>query len=204
MDDGGKRRFNLIQMSDANNERDVFKLTDKTVFSDLPESEKVRITSELEKAKTDFKRQTEEAERDFPKFLFVVNSGGAIAFLAFLHESAHEIQNSAAIWPLLMFGIGIILLGVALMINSFGSTRKTTRYINDAAAFLRDEIPLLKLRSKVMSGRKVGVCIINTLCIFSFLAFIFGCVSAYNVLHPDESNSPAQNQTVIQQSDSSK
>jgi hypothetical protein len=162
--------------------------------------EKTRIISELEKAKIEFKRQTEEAERDFSKFLFVVNSGGAIAFLAFLHESAHEIQNFAAIWPLAMFGIGVILVGVTLMIDYFGSTLKTTDYINDAAAFLRDKISRLELTSRMMSGRKLGFCIINILRIFSFLAFIVGCILAYNVLHPVESNFPAQNQAIIQQS----
>ena len=191
-------------MSDANNKRDSFELTDKTVFSDLPEMEKTRIIGELEKAKIEFKRQTEEAERDFSKFLFVVNSGGAIAFLAFLHESAHEIQNFAAIWPLLTFGVGTILVGVTLMIDYLGSTRKTTDYINDSAAFLRDRIPLLELISKMMSGRKLGFCVINTLRIFSFLAFITGCILAYVVLHPGESNFPAQNQAVIQQSGSTK
>jgi hypothetical protein len=183
MDDKDKWRFHY-QMSDmkSDNPETAFKLTDKTVFSELPEAEKARIAGLLENAKVEFKRQAEEAERNFFKFLFAVNSGAAIAFLAFLDKSAQGTTNSAAIWPLSVFSSGVVFVGIALMINSYGLRQTTVSHIKNAAAFTRDELPLLELHRRT-SPKSIGACVIDALCVFSFIGFIVGCVLAYRVLH---------------------
>jgi hypothetical protein len=164
--------------SKPDNQENAFKLTDKTVFSELPETDKTRIAGLLENAKVEFKRQAEEAERDFFKYLFAVNSGAAIAFLAFLDKGT---MNPAAIWPLSIFSSGVVLVGVALMINSYGLRQITVSHIKNSAAFTRDELPLLELHRKV-SPKSVGVCVMDALCVLSFIGFIVGCVLAYRVL----------------------
>jgi hypothetical protein len=167
-----------IQPKSQNN---AAELTERTLLSDLSEADKTRISNELEKAKAEFKRQTEEAERDFWKFLFAANSGGAVAFLAFLNKSAQDMENSVAIWPLSTFGLGVIFVGMALMTNAYGLRQITISYIEDEAGFKRNAIPLLTFIRNVKTN-KMFLRFIDALCIFSFAAFILGCLFAYNVL----------------------
>ena len=140
------------------NQGNAFKLTEKTLFSELSEADKTRIAGQLETAKVEFKQQTKQAERDFFEYLFAVNSGAAIAFLAFLDKSAQGTKNPAAIWPLSMFSSGVILVGVALIINSYGLRQITVSHIKNSAAFMRDELPLLELHRRA-SPKSVGVCV---------------------------------------------
>jgi len=164
-----------------NNQETVSEVTGNAVFSALSEARKTRIESQLEKAKVEYKRLYEEAERDFFKFLFAANAGAAVAFLAFLDKSTEGAQNPAAIWPLSFFSFGVVLVGVALMINSYGLRRITLCHINDAAAFMRDEISLLELHRKT-KPKLFWIYVIDTLCVLSFIGFIVGCILAYHVL----------------------
>jgi hypothetical protein len=76
----------------------------------------------------------------------------------------------------------VILVGTALIINYYGSRQTTVSHIENAAALMRDQLPLLQFYRKA-KPKSAGVRVIDSLCVLSFIAFIVGCVLAYRALH---------------------
>lgn len=82
------------------------------------------------------------------KYLFFTNAGGAIATLSFLGAAPEAISMSGARWALLLFLVGVVLVGVGTATTYHHMAKLFERWKADVEAYYQDRIAWQHLQNE--------------------------------------------------------
>ena len=113
----------------------------------------------------------DEAEKEALKFLFITNSGGAVATLSFMGASAIARNSCFAKASLIAFALGLILIGItrAIILHKLKSAFKG--YRSDAARYFTQKCGYSYLENNDEERTKSTFC-----------AYFFGYLSAASLI----------------------
>ncbi len=108
-----------------------------------------------------------EAEKEALKFLFITNSGGAVATLSFMGASENIRNNGFAVASLILFVVGLVLLGItrAIILKKLNSVFRG--YKSDVFDYFDQE---KRYRQVLNNDEERSKSI--------FQPYLFGCLSA--------------------------
>jgi hypothetical protein len=114
------------------------------------------------------------------KYLFLTNSGGAIATLSFL-GAAKELTGSGTKVALLLFVLGLIFAGITIAKTFHHMSGLLEKYKQGVEDFYSDKITWTAL-TKADKERAIADCFDYIIPYASFLCFIVGsCIGAYRL-----------------------
>lgn len=145
-------------------------------YSDLDSNGKGQLIGHIDRRW----RQLNELEKDWGervwKYLFLTNSGGAIATLSFLGTVTKPPNSEAIKIALLFFVLGVFLAGVATVKIFHHMSHMLKEYKSGVEHFYNDKISWEHLCEEDGKRAKVG-CLDYVIPYASFAAFLGGCVA---------------------------
>jgi hypothetical protein len=88
---------------------------------------------------TDRWNQLNELERDWAdkvvRYLFLTNSGGAIAVLTYMGTQPEQAESAGARWMLVLFSLGVVLVGVLSVLTAHKINWMFTNWRRDVSDF---------------------------------------------------------------------
>lgn len=134
-----------------------------------------------------FVAQREEERKDAMKFLFLVHSGGVVSLLTFLGTSEAARMVSYNWWALILFALGIIVLGVYKAYMFQTAEYALDKFSSAADQYLRSFDKRTELYPKVLAAEEEIDQLLAAgwyqgigygLAYGAFLLFIVGCILA--------------------------
>lgn len=120
--------------------------------------------------------QKEWSEKSF-KYLFLTNSGGAVAMLSFIGASPSAIHTTSATFALALFTIGVILVGIAHALAYHFTSHIYAMWKRDSREYLSGQLGWDKL-NEADDNRSEDRPIEFVVAYGAFGSFVLGCISA--------------------------
>ena len=113
------------------------------------------------------------------RYLFLVNSGGAIGVLSFIGAIGLANLPSSTTITLFSFGLGVILIGFAHAVRYYHFSSAFNKWQANTSKFYKNEIDWQNLLDEDEEETKsILQILVQVLCWTSFLCFIVGCINS--------------------------